>query len=191
MPQQNIFRLFIAISLPPVIKEKIAQICYDWKTNLLFRNWVHTEDYHITLFFLGDTEETRIPFIHHELTEIAKTIHPFQLSLSHVGTFGRIHAPRILWLGVEGNLDHLTNLHLQTATAMEELNYMRENRPYQPHITIARKYNDSTSEFPELQSLQGVLPIESFQVEQITLYRTELGSQPMYHPVHIFNFSQE
>jgi 2'-5' RNA ligase len=183
MNKQITSRLFIAIPLVKELKNAIGSMCDEWKSHLHFRKWVHTEDYHITLFFIGETTEDQIPQIHSALDKVVRDTLPFSLKVEGIGFFGRPYTPRILWAGVQGDLDQLRSLQTNISIAMEELGFSQVARPYNPHITLARKYNESAT-FPKLFIQQQHCEILPLNVEQITLFRTQLGQQPMYEPIH-------
>ncbi|WP_054948676.1 RNA 2',3'-cyclic phosphodiesterase [Numidum massiliense] len=134
-------RLFVALPL----SQDVRAVLYRWTRTecerLPFRKWVHRDDYHITLHFLGDCAPSQTEAIAEKLRIAADQVSPFSLQLtSHLGTFGKREQPRILWAGVAGDTSALKRLQAAVVTALTPLGFAGEERPYRPHITIARQY---------------------------------------------------
>lgn len=180
-------RLFIALVLPHEVKQHLAKGCTMLKKKWNFSRWVHPEDYHITLHFLGDVSEDRKKQILNAIQTCSGKSGTFPLYLSGLGTFGREKQPRVLWAGVSGDLASLHTLQKRVTQAVGPLGFPAEERAYRPHITLARKCQHQ--EFclpPEANSFfQGV----KWKVDEIALYETQLEQQPMYRTVQKFKCS--
>jgi len=139
MPDLSI-RLFAAVPLPDGLKQSVA----DWRgrfdKKLPFRKWVNPADLHITLQFLGSTPERRMPDIRQALEEAADGFAPFELTVGPLGIFGRPGSPSILWAGIGGETEALGSLQRRTAGALAPLGFKPDERPFHPHLTLARNY---------------------------------------------------
>ncbi|ANF95993.1 RNA 2',3'-cyclic phosphodiesterase [Paenibacillus bovis] len=143
-----------------------------------FRRWTYAGDLHITLQFFGDVDVEQLPELCTALQKAAAGIAPFQLQLGLAGIFGNPLAPRVLWIGPEGDTDSLHHLQSEVQQACLPLGFVPEQRPYHPHLTVARKYHGSTP-FSEINADHYPSP-DHWRVEEFVLYRTRLGQQPMY-----------
>ncbi|BBH22913.1 RNA 2',3'-cyclic phosphodiesterase [Paenibacillus baekrokdamisoli] len=187
-------RLFVAVPLPEKWKLILAAWCDELKQQLpSFRKWTSPEDYHLTLQFLGDVPAIHVQDISQALQEaMAAGIPPFELAIENLGLFGRPENPRVLWAGIGGDSEHLHQLHTAVAAALTPLGYPAEERAYHPHLTLARQYNGNLPFEPETWSGRP-LPTDSFgeilrwQVDEIVLYTSHLGSLPMYEAVERFS----
>jgi len=179
---------FIAIDIP----DEITDIIHEWTEKMQkdweFKSWVHRQDYHITLAFLGFIEdEQRLELLCEKLQHIGNNSSPFSLKVSHIGTFGREQFPRILWFGVEEN----NSLHLlrnQVYDACKQCEFSLDPRPFHPHITVAKKWK---GEGP-IQLEQGVelfTDKKEFQVKSFKLFQTHLLRTPKYKKIYHFPFS--
>jgi 2'-5' RNA ligase len=179
-------RLFAAVPLPEALKKTIAEKSAEWKKQLPFRKWTHPDDVHITLKFLGETEPTLMPELERRLSECAKQTVPFTLAIEGAGTFGKPSSPSIFWLGVGGELDALRELQACIERQTTEIGFVTEDRPYRPHITIARRF-DGTGAWSE-DALAAVKNWTKGQadltwpVNEIVLYQSHLNRSPMYEP---------
>ncbi|SEM89668.1 2'-5' RNA ligase [Lihuaxuella thermophila] len=167
----------------------LSRWCHERKKEWPFGKWVFEEDYHITLQFLGDCSHGQLESIVSALEAVAGKERPFTLTIRGIGTFGRLEQPRILWAGVAGDLERLRHLQQQVTTNLAPIGFPPEDRPYRPHITLARKYQKN--DFITRQAGQ-MNPWETdesaWEAEEIVLYETRLGQQPMYHPISRFRF---
>ncbi|WP_438446615.1 RNA 2',3'-cyclic phosphodiesterase [Gorillibacterium sp. sgz5001074] len=182
------YRLFTAVPLPAEIKKSLAEWTRAHKALYPFQKWAHTEDLHITLYFMGDTEEERLPRIMASLEEAVSLHVPFKLRLSGLGTFGPPAAPSILWTGLEGDRDRLVSLQRDVLQALVRVGYSKEDKPFRPHITLARRYQGDRpwtqvrSKLPEPAGLDGL----EWTSGSVILYRSHLGRSPMYEVVKEF-----
>ncbi|WP_334073601.1 MULTISPECIES: RNA 2',3'-cyclic phosphodiesterase [Paenibacillus] len=180
--KDEMWRIFVAIPLPVPIKEALSAWCGDYKNRLAFSKWVYPEDYHITVQFLGDTPPDRIEKIRDGLSEAAAGIRPFSLEFRNCGHFGRPSAPRVLWAGVEGDLEPLRELQNRVVVANKQLGYIPEDRSYNPHITLARKYKEGGRFDPAILK-EKVPEFGAWTVDAMVIYRTRMRMTPMYEEV--------
>lgn len=182
---------FLAIPIPQDIKQLYMQWRELAQERLPFKSWVHHEDYHITLSFLGDAPFSKINEVKKEMSCIAEEQSPFRIQLSGLGFFGKPENPRIFWSGIEAQ-PALTCLQRDVHQACEKIGFELEQRPYRPHLTLARRWAGAGL-FPanELSELfQPKKELLSFSAEQIVLYQSHLNRSPKYQPLSIFSFQQ-
>lgn len=179
--------LFVAVPLPAGLKQLLYGMAVTAREDLPFRKWVHQEDYHITVKFLGGQAPDMVEPIRKGMEPVARESAPFRLTLEGPGTFGRKETPRILWMGIGGERDALAALQKRTEQALAALGFEPEARPYAPHITIAKNWTGSgPADHRRLQPLlsPGHDPEQlQWTVEELVLYRTHPGKQPMYECV--------
>ncbi len=181
-------RLFIALPVPPIYRP----ILNDW-TNMLkgkwsFKRWLHQDDYHITLKFIGNCDFNKALLIKERIRELSSTITPFSLSINGLGTFDNSVSSKILWAGVQGDLQKLHNIHQLIDAEMEQLGFERERNTYRPHITLARNHLQGI--ITEQQLLLAPTIKEntlSWKAKEIVLYQTHLGKSPAYQPLSIYS----
>lgn len=183
-------RLFIAVPLPDAIIHVIEELAQKWKPEFPFQKWSHPADYHITLKFLGDTEDTQIAAIKEQMDSAlaAASCLRFSLKLHKPGTFGKPSSPAVLWLGVVGEMTQLFELQAVVDQAAAKLGFNPEDRPYSPHITIARRYQGKEGlDVSALDAAYNQLLGEhelSWDVSEIILYESHTQQRPMYEPIY-------
>ncbi|GGA54245.1 RNA 2',3'-cyclic phosphodiesterase [Kroppenstedtia guangzhouensis] len=191
MGSHPVHRLFIAIPLPDAQKEMLARQCELMAKEWSFKKWVHPSDYHLTLQFLGACTFRQTREVQQNLKKLSPRLHPFHLSIEGIGQFGVPTRPRILWAGVEGNLEYLHLLYSHVIQAVESLGFPREKRPYRPHITLAKKYR--FNDFPHQtmnRQFQPDFDRSQWTVEELVLYETHIYRSPMYQPRAVFRLGE-
>ncbi|WP_068615113.1 RNA 2',3'-cyclic phosphodiesterase [Paenibacillus tuaregi] len=175
------WRIFIAVPLADTLKGTLDDWAKTYQSQGMFRKWVHPSDLHITVQFLGDTPTSNLKKLGEMLREAVKGFGAIQLEAKGVGTFGRPGQPSILWAGVGGETTRLGELHRLVTGATSRLGYIPEERAYQPHITLARKYQG------DVPFVQGALEIPAgfgeWTAETLVVYRTRMGQSPMYEVI--------
>ncbi|RLQ97885.1 RNA 2',3'-cyclic phosphodiesterase [Falsibacillus albus] len=168
---------FLAIPLPPESKQFLKQWSNKLSNELPFKKWVHPEDVHITLAFLGVADEQRLEALKKSLDSLIRHHPVFSLAIDHLGVFGRKTAPRIFWAGVSAP-DNLYSLQEVVKGAALSAGFELDEKPFNPHITLARKWSDS-ADFP-VSFLEEQRETSHFLVDQIVLYETHMDRVPKY-----------
>ena len=133
-------RAFIAVDVSHEAKAALASIISRLKsgTDGDRIRWVKSEGIHLTLKFLGNVESA---LVHHVLAAVERAVNgtpPFQVALSKVGAFPRLEAPRVIWVGLQGNLETLAALQRRMEDEVSPLGFPKEERPFNPHLTLGR-----------------------------------------------------
>jgi 2'-5' RNA ligase len=124
-------------------------------------------------------EEDQLSAVIDIALDAARASRPFSLSLGELGTFGSRRAPRVIWTGVTGELAPLLALQQHIATGLEALGFPREERPFSPHLTLARLKQPLAPDIAgQLDAVQQA-PIPhgeraAFVVDEIAVMKSEL-----------------
>lgn len=130
-------RCFIAVPLDKDIKKEIASSTENLKKTGSDVRWVSVENLHITLKFLGDTDEQILPLLKEKLSIIASSSRPFSLTLQGTGVFPDQRRPRVVWIDIKDH-EELMRLQEEIEEVATSLGFSREDRPFSPHLTIGR-----------------------------------------------------
>ncbi|SEM39435.1 2'-5' RNA ligase [Mesobacillus persicus] len=180
---------FYALELPQELKAELDKTCGILQEALPFKRWVHHQDLHITLAFLGHANEEQLAISMEKLNSRIQCP-SFELTIDHLGVFGKSDSPRIFWTGVK----HAPLLHQardEVYSACLDSGFKLETRPFKPHITLARKWSN---DFPfETEMLEKQNPFNKrkfvFQANNVVLYKTHLGKEPKYEALARFPLS--
>lgn len=133
-------RCFIAIEIDAAARQALARVS-DYLSAQIDPGsvrWVKPAGIHLTLRFLGDIESTAIPRIGGRLDHVASEFTSFELSLAELGCFPNSRKPRVIWLGVGGQVERLMALQRAVENGLAEMGWEREGRRYHPHLTLGR-----------------------------------------------------
>jgi len=178
-------RAFIAIELPTQVREGIGQVQVAMQSMGLRGAWIRPENIHLTLRFLGDIRSAAIETIAGAMAEAAKSCGPFQLSGKSVGVFPNTDRPRVLWVGVAGQVERLQKLQHSLTEQLAGCGYPEERRRFHGHLTVAR-FKRPPPAGVLLQAIQAQAAFEtepSFAGELILLQSLLKPSGAVYSPL--------
>jgi len=173
------FRGFIAIDVKPF--SKIIDFENEIKKTGCNIKLVEPENIHITLKFLGDTQETIINDIEKILKASTVEIKPFEIKLKGTGVFPNQNYIKVIWIGLK-NTDPITKIVKNIDTPLSEIGFQREKREFSPHLTIARVKTAKNKE-SLIRVIENFDNIEfgDINVDTIKLKKSELTSKgPIY-----------
>jgi 2'-5' RNA ligase len=175
-------RTFIAIELPVSIKSALSIIQDKLKLGSVnCVRWVDPDNIHLTLKFLGNVSAGRILLITESMNEAIIGIAPFQISLEKAGAFPNMRVPRVVWVGLSGDINALLSVQGRIEEALAKLNFTPENRPFSPHLTLGRvkegaSFEEKRGLGEKIASLK-IDSIESFTADAVSLMQSTLTRQ--------------
>lgn len=132
-------RSFIAIELPEEARSGLGKLRNELeRVEHAFVKWVNPEGIHLTLKFLGSIPSKQVAEVGEAMEGATRGISPFHLEISGLGAFPNLKQPRVLWVGISGELDKLLGLQRNIDSALSPLGFTKEERPFVPHLTLAR-----------------------------------------------------
>ncbi|QDT50351.1 2'-5'-RNA ligase [Symmachiella dynata] len=134
------------------------------------------ENWHVTLKFLGDTQESMIAPLTAILEEAAAGREPFLVDLHGLGVFPHLRRPNVVWVGLrtDAGLGELVETFNER---LAPLGFPRETRPFAPHLTVARIKRTAPVELATYVANNANTDYGSHIVESLELYQSELTSQ--------------
>jgi 2'-5' RNA ligase len=141
-------------------------------------HWVRAEGIHLTLQFYGEVTPDVVKGLQAALEQAAATVPPVALTLEGLGVFPNAVRPRVIWVGVGGQVDRLRELQRAVESASGPLGFKPEGRDYTPHLTLGRVPAELKP--AERQKLAKALKattlgrVGEFRVEVLSLMRSEL-----------------
>lgn len=178
-------RAFIAIELSDEAKAVLADVSETLanQTPSGAVKWVEPQRMHLTLRFLGNTPLDKLDELAAALDAVAEQHAPFRLALNALGCFPNGRRPRVIWVGVEGDVARAQALRATIEEAIEPFGWEPEEKPFKPHLTLGRVKDHKAS--IDLPWGQGVAPAE-INVREIVLFESQLRrSGPIYTARHV------
>ena len=172
-------RSFIAIELPDELKQGLTQLEAQLKMGKQpWVKWVDPYSIHLTLKFLGSIAVDRISEITRAMEEAVQGISPFHLEVKDLGVFPNLRRVQVIWVGISGEVDKLSQLQQHLESNLARLGFAPESRPFTPHLTLARLRDRASLD--ERQRLGQLIASTRFEaaytikVDAINLMRSQL-----------------
>jgi 2'-5' RNA ligase len=136
---ERTIRSFLALDPPEEILREIGRI-QDRLKKIIQGDvrWVRPEGIHLTLKFFGDISEIAVVEISAVAGKAAAAVGTFELAIGGAGIFPDMKRPRIIWLGMNGDVARLVTFQKELEHALQEFGFPREERPFRPHLTLGR-----------------------------------------------------
>jgi len=195
-------RLFIAVPVPDEVSRLVealvgriraeegegdasAQAAAGRRPNRV--RWVSLDDLHLTIRFLGPTPEERLPALREAVTQAAARLAPFAITIADAGAFPSLARPRALWLGVTDLTGGMALLADVVGNELEAAGWPRDDRPYTPHLTLARSDGVRTGPRVARRLVAAAAGLSAtFGVDRLVLYESHTGRGPArYEPLHV------
>jgi 2'-5' RNA ligase len=171
-------RVFLAIDMPPEVKALVQQIQEQLKQHDLTVRWIDPASTHLTLKFLGKVPTSSVDELVERMAEVAVKSQPLALRTDTLGVFPNLLRPRVVWLGLTGDLHALGRLQTSLEQAFMPLGFAAEGRPFTPHLTLGRTHKEVSR--PRLQTIERAVAQTTirqsveFEVSEVVLMRSDL-----------------
>jgi len=154
--------------------------------------WVDPATLHITIKFIGDTEDRLIPLISGELEEIGRDFRVKEGFLAGLGYFSAHGIPNVLYANIEG-FEGVEEIARRIAVALERLGIPDEKRDFSPHLTLARiRFIRDKRRFLEMVRNNEAKMIQPVRMDRIVFYQsTLLPGGPVYKPLKTIRLEEE
>ena len=170
-------RTFVAIELPPPIRAGLAEWSQRlhgcWPDGAV--RWVPADGMHLTLRFLGATEEERVPALAAGLDGIAADQSAFDIEFSDLGGFPSLRRARVVWVGLrEADEQVLAPLQKKVERLARRLGWQHERQRYKPHITLGRLRGKGEQRGRFGETGPPSPPAHEFAMTGMTLFHSDL-----------------
>jgi len=166
-------RVFLAIEIPENLKGRLATVQNKLAPSIRGVRWEKTEKFHITLIFLGEVAEERISDLEEAVRHGVRGIEPFKISLSGLGCFPNERRPRVIWVGIEGEVETLIQLEKQLEAALTKFNFEFDQKKFHPHVTLGR-VKGPTSIAEGWSPFAKATEDSKFEVREVTIMKSTL-----------------
>ena len=183
-------RAFVAVDLPGSVKSALGDLIARLQRGAPSEvKWVDPSVLHLTLKFLGEIPATQVADVVGAMALACRGHGPILLRVQGLGAFPTLKSPRVLWVGLTGDLGRLQALQQSLEEALAARGFPREERPFSPHLTLGRlregaspAVRQQVGETLARASLPQGLEVP---VPDLVLYRSVLRPQgPLYTPLH-------
>lgn len=164
-------RIFVAVDISDETREKAAgHVRFLRRAYPDLRvGWERNEKLHLTIKFLGDTEEGALDNLKKSMSRAAEISTPFKITVGGAGSFSRV-----LWLGVGDPSGKFAKLYSSIENKAARAGFARETRDFMPHLTLARLREPARSGDLIRTHLETKFEPVEFEVRHITIYESRL-----------------
>ncbi len=165
-------RLFLALELPDLLRRALSELQDRLRRSEEGWRWVRPEGLHVTLRFLGEVAEERVPALSPLWSTAAAAAVATEIEVGGLGTFPPRGRPRVLWVGLhDGSGGSLADLAVALEDAARTAGFSPEERAFAPHLTLARAASGAAPHRPRAE----VGALGTFPAREVTLFRSVPG----------------
>jgi 2'-5' RNA ligase len=169
-------RSFLAFDLTDEIRGIVSRTAEAMRRYDLDLRWVNPGGIHLTLVFMGDISPSAIPKIEETVGQVCRGFGPFALALEGAGVFPGRKRPRVLWLGLTGEIRRLSGFRQALHNALMPLGIREEAREFRPHLTLGRFRKGPSPELGLDEALArfGELKGPPWTLRELHLFKSDL-----------------
>jgi 2'-5' RNA ligase len=181
-------RAFISIHLDPSVLRPLQH--FQKKLDRILPadtiRWASPDQLHLTLKFLGNVPTEALPDLQQSLAQIASQSIAMGLRAEGLGAFPSLRNPRVIWVGLEGDLNQLEQLTARIEEAMQPWAEKEEKRGFHPHLTLGRIRENAGRHARAIgEALEKIAPphFGTWRAERFHLMRSQLSPYGATHTV--------
>ena len=169
-------RSFLAFELPRDVRTTLERVVREVRGYDLPVKWVKVQNIHLTMVFLGNVSPDVLEAIKEQAHSACLEFGPFSAAIGGMGTFPNRRNPRVLWLGLKGELERLSLFRDALQQNLVPFGIKVEKRPFRPHLTLGRfrKGKGKGLDLEELLSRYEEVKSTSSMLSELVLFRSDL-----------------
>ena len=171
-------RVFAAVDISDEARAKVSHYIENLRATFpqIRVGWEKAAKLHLTLKFFGNVNEAQLSKLIIAAEESAGRISDFRLQIAGTGIFPSKKNPRILWLGVQGEIETLQNLNAVLENECEKAGFEKEKRSFKAHLTIARLREPNKSAILANLHAESEFSAIDFAVRELIIYESHLNA---------------
>ena len=179
-------RCFVAVDVPAEVRARVAELAARLRQAAPRADvrWSSVETLHVTLKFLGEVPDARVPDVARALTGVVGGHAPLALEAGGAGGFPSATHPRVVYMGIRGDVAELARLAGAIDGALAGLGFPGERRVFRGHLTVGRVRSPRGAQglADALRSAAGATA-GAWTAEEVVLYRSRLHPTGAVHEV--------
>lgn len=163
-------RAFVALRLPSALREAVADIQAAVRRNVSGARWVHPDNFHLTVRFLGDLDGPEVE----RAAEVVKNtrFHSIVVRLGIVSAFPSVSRPQVLWVGLDSEEDRLQRFVTGFEIRLGEAGFGPADKPWKSHLTLGRISGRGQNPRGWTRGISP--PTDPYRLDSLSLFRSEL-----------------
>lgn len=188
-------RLFIAIPIDDALKKSLVELQKQIKLTQADVRFVHPENIHLTLRFLGEMDEKSVPSIRDILKKAVSGYQAFEVELKGIGAFPSGSIPRVIWVGYQelSNTNNTKQVYEDIENGLLALGLVPDDHSFSPHITLARiKSSKNRDKLTSLVKEKSNFCFGKQTIKKINLFQSQLHpTGPVYSVIDSFALQEK
>jgi 2'-5' RNA ligase len=170
-------RLFVAIDIPPDIITQVESVKDRLIATRADVRWIAPTQYHITVKFVGDLEDARVPELLDRVERAAGQVPAFEVEVEGIDRLPEKGPTRVIMSRILSPDNRMTKLHRLVDSAVGGMGLPLDTRVLVPHLTLGRvKTNHGVNRLLRLVEKHDLDFFGSFLVTNVCVYRSVLGA---------------
>lgn len=163
----GMIRSFIAFETPDHVRRIVREIQQQLQQAKADVRWETEEKFHVTIKFLGDVNENKLPQIISQIEETVTKYPIYNVKYEKLGFFPNKHSPRVIWIGCTNPDTTLISIKEELEENLINYGFESEKRKFTPHITLGR--------IKSLKNINNLISTsEKINFEPMTAYITHI-----------------
>jgi 2'-5' RNA ligase len=172
-------RLFVGIPLDEEARRGVEKVVKKLKRGHWPVKWEKPEKWHVTVAFLGELTETEIDKVIKAVEKGVRGIKPFEIRLKGLGSFPDLVLPRVVWLGLKGDLKNMARIYKGVREELRKLKLEFDEKPFRAHVTLGRVSKEARRKQrlelgKYLQKHREMKIWQQWRVEKVAVYESRL-----------------
>jgi 2'-5' RNA ligase len=165
-------RIFTGLEIPADVGQSLATL----RGGLPGARWIDPENYHLTLRFIGDVDDSVAREVAWLLGQVRRR--EFELRFDGVSSFGG-RRPRAVIAALAPTRE-LLELQAEHERLMQRVGLEPEGRKFTPHVTLARLRDSSSRDVADYLATRSLIRSPPFKISRFVLFssRTSVGGGP-------------
>ena len=181
IPRSLKFRAFVSVDISP--SEALVALLDQLREGDPKLKVVKSSNLHVTLKFLGDTDEGMVEDIVRTIEESVKGVGPFSVRLQGMGAFPSLSNIRVVWVGIEDGR-WLAEMADTIDDSFAQLGFKREKRAFRPHLTVARARGTAGDVVGDIIAANTATDYGEYRIDRVALKKSVLTPHgPIYSDV--------
>jgi 2'-5' RNA ligase len=172
---KSTIRTFVAVEIEEVIR-RAAKLVEELRAASADVTWVKPHNMHLTVKFLGDVTAEKIPHVCQTVARAVAGLTPFDLEIRGVGAFPNTARPRTIWLATGTGETQLADVAERIETALMDLGFAREGRPFRGHLTLGRvrRPGPALAELTRMLNERADLELGQATIREVVVFSSQL-----------------
>jgi 2'-5' RNA ligase len=178
-------RLYLGCPLPSTTERELDNVIRTLKERDGAVRWVASKNIHLTIRFLGDTDERLVDDIAQKVDTIARQFPAVHTVIDKLGAFPNLRKPRIIWAGIQSGIETLAQVAAAAELSVQDLGFEAETKGFKAHLTLGRVRDRRKPE--ELVSFLSDYQLTPIPVlfDRVVLFKSTLTpTGPIYERLH-------